>query len=283
MKQYGTKQFATRKELIHFLLANKQFEITRRKGVVKYSDPNTNLLEFSGKVSKANKGVIFSNDEDKGVLERSLLVNTYLWKDSHWDVHLPGTFTRSIAAKGANIYPINQHNFDLDNIIGNTLGITEEPFSWKELGIDHPGETIGVVANAEIKRDRNAARYQDYLNNAINQHSVGMIYLQVAMAVDDKDYPLEYELYTEWIDKLGNQADVEEDGCFFAIMEAKLMEYSCVIAGSNILTPVLYPSKDTTAKGGDSSKDTLKALEALSNNLELKQSINNLNLKLNGN
>ena len=275
MKQYGEKTFATRKELIQFLVANKSFEISRRKSAVKFSDPITNLLNKGVKMGKANKGVLYSNDEDKGILQRTLIVNTYLWKDSYYDVHLPGTFTRSIAAKGVEIPPINQHKFDLDNILGKTLSISENSMPWKSLGIDKAGDTIGVVTETEIKRDKNPARYDDYLNETIKQHSVGMIYLQCAFACDDEDYPLEYELYSEWIDKLGNQADVEEDGFFFAVMEAKLLEYSCVIAGANELTPVLYPSKDTT-KSGDPSRNTLKALNALANKLEFINIINNL-------
>jgi len=287
MKKYGNKSFANREDLLRFIKANKDFEIQRRKSIVKYSDAvfmasaGLEKLLWPMKDNKASKAVLFSDDIKNGVASRTLLVNTYLWRDSHWDVHLPGTFTRSIEQRALKIPPIDQHNFDLDHIMGNTLSITEQPFDWKALNVDHPGSTIGLVTETEILQSKSPRRYQDYLDRVIDQHSVGMCYLQVSCAIDDPDSPNEYELYKEWIDQIGNQQDVEEDGFFFGVFEAKLMEYSCVIAGSNELTPVLYPSKGTT-NGEAPSSDTLKALEALSNKLEFQQTINNLNLKLHG-
>jgi|SRR6478609_200667 len=285
MKQYGNKSFYNRKELLQFIKVNRDFEVQRRKSIVKYSDAVHMASDALQKLlwptkDNVTKAVLYADDLKNGVASRTLLVNTYLWRDSHYDVHLPGTFTRSIEQRALKIPPIDQHNFDLDHIMGVTRSITEQPFEWKALNVDRPGETIGVVTETDILQSKSPRRFQDYVDKAIDQHSVGMCYLQVSCAIDDPDSPNEYELYKKWVDQLGNQADVEEDGFFFGVFEAKLMEYSCVIAGSNPLTPVLYPQKGTTENGETRPSDTLKALEALSNKLELNQSLNNLNLKL---
>jgi hypothetical protein len=285
MRTYGKKTFGSRKDLMAFIIANKEFEIAKRKASIKYSDPAIlSPLVLEKVLSKgANKAVLFSDDLKNGVAERTLLVNTYLWRDSHWDVHLPGTFTRSIDQKGNKVLPIDQHRFDLDHIIGSTISVKELPFDWKALGVEKDGQTTGVVAEAAILQSKSPKRFQDYIDNTINQHSVGMYYVKASCAVDDEDYPNEYELYKKWIDQIGNQEIVEEDGFFFAVSEAKLVEYSPVIAGSNELTPVLYPSKDTTGNEyQDPSEDTLKAINDLANKLELRNQLSILNLKLNG-
>lgn len=280
MIRYGNRNFTSRKELFGFLYANKEVEIAQRKAKVQFGRDCLNVLKAAGKYGKAQKDVVFSNDEAAGILQRTLLVNTYLWRDSHYDVHLPGVFTRSIQQKGTKILPIDQHKFDLDYIIGETVALSEQPFTWSDLGVNKDGDTIGVVAQANIVKAKSPKRYDDYLNDRINQHSVGMMYLQCALAIDDQDFPLEYEFYKEWIDKIGNQQEVEEDGFFYGVIEAKLLEYSCVIAGSNELTPVLYPSKGITENGGDPSNDILNAAQALANKLELRNKLTTLNSKL---
>jgi len=77
------------------------------------------------------------------------------------------------------------------------------------------------------------------LNGSINQHSVGMQYVKIDLAVNDPEEEEEYATWNKYKDEVINLEKAEEQGFFWAVTEAKLIEISCVIAGSNELTPTL--------------------------------------------
>jgi len=64
-----------------------------------------------------------------------------------------------------------------------------------------------------------------------------MYYLIIDLAVNDPESEQEFKMWTEIFPKLGNQEAALERGYFWVIREAKLIEGSAVIAGSNSLTP----------------------------------------------
>jgi hypothetical protein len=174
-------------------------------------------------------------------------------------------FTNSIKAalsskKGANkVPPIDQHNYSLDGRIGKTTNLYEAPISWRALGVGRTGMTEALFADAEIHKSLNEQRYNDYLNDEIDQHSVGLQYVDMQLAVNDQDeFPKEYAVYQKYINKIGNKSEVDNQGFFFAVAEAKLREYSAVIAGANELTPVVRSSGNTGKL--EPSDDTRKKL-----------------------
>lgn len=247
------KGFPTQKALLAFLVSNKEAVISQKKAIRKLADACVFAVTSDvrlGTVDKALK-VTYSNDKENGLLERTILANTYWWMDSLSDVHIgskgrdTALFTKSIKEKGpAKIYPIDQHKFDLDGKIGQTLELFEAPISWRALGVGKTGMTEGLFAVAEISKELNERRYNDYLNDRIDQHSVGMQYLEIELAVNDADeWPNEYKIWQKYINEIGNRSKAEGQGYFFAILEAKLFEYSCVIAGANELTPTMGTDK----------------------------------------
>lgn len=248
------KGFATQKALFAFLVSNKEEIINQKKAIRKNADAcvftvTEDLIDPAALTTKALK-VTYSNDKEKGLLTRTILANTYWWLDSLSDVHIGSKgrnvalFTESIKNRAAKIYPIDQHKFDLDGKIGQTLELFEAPISWRALGVGKTGMTEGLFAVAEISKELNERRYNDYLNDRIDQHSVGMQYLDIELAVNDADeYPREYKVWQKHINEIGNRTKAEGQGYFFAVNEAKLFEYSCVIAGANELTPTMGAEK----------------------------------------
>jgi hypothetical protein len=233
--------------------------------------------QISNYANKAFKPV-YENDKELGVLKRTIVANTYWWMDSHSDVHIgrgdqgeegKAVFTNSIKNRANKIFPIDQHNWSLDGRMGKTLELFEAPISWRQLGVGKTGMTEALFAVPEIQQKKNAARYEDYLNDEIDQHSVGMNYIDIKMAVNDEEaYPNEYKEWQKHIGKIGNRKQAEEQGFFFPVYEARLAEYSAVISGSNELTPTIQPSGDTGKS--EPSGDTR----------ELIGEINKLTLKL---
>lgn len=257
------KEFSSQKELFDFLVTNKEQILEHKKAVEKHCEGSISVLVDSA--LQVSKAAIYENDKEAGILKRTILANTYWWMDSMSDVHLgrgaegdSAVFTETIKNRVNKIYPIDQHNWSLDGRIGKTLNIYEAPISWRVLGIGKTGMTEGLFADAQIERAKNAARYEDYLNNEIDQHSVGMQYIDIQLAVNDQeDFPKEYEVYQKYINKIGNRQAVESQGYFFAVGKARLKEYSAVIAGANELTPVIQPAGATgkNEPSGDTQKE----------------------------
>lgn len=256
------KQFKSQSEMFAYLVENKELIFSQKKSIIKRAEGGLSAT-YHNDISKslfANKALkpVYSNDKEKGLLKRTILANTYWWMDSHSDVHLgrgddengKALFTESIKNREGKVFPIDQHNYSLDGRMGKTEKLYEEKISWRALGVGKTGMTEGLFADAEISKEKNERRYKDYLNDEIDQHSVGMRYLDFQLAInDEEEYPKEYALFQKYIGKIGNRQAVEKQGYFFPISEAALVEYSAVIAGSNELTPTM---------GGQSSGDTGK-------------------------
>jgi len=274
------KEFASKRDLFDYLVTNKELIIEQKKAIEKHCEGNPSIInDGNGNISAilgyadVNKA-LYENDKEAGVLKRTILANTYWWMDSMSDVHLGkgaegenGVFTETIKNRAAKIPPIDQHNWSLDGRIGKTLNIYEAPISWRALGVGRTGMTEGLFADAQIERSKNEARFNDYLNNEVDQHSVGMSYIDIQLAVNDpEEFPKESAVYNKYINKIGNRQAVEAQGFFFAVGKARLKEYSAVIAGANELTPVIgQPSGDTGKHepSGDTQKKEKELAQAI--------------------
>jgi hypothetical protein len=266
-------KFKSKKELFKYLVENKQELIDARKSVIKYSDcvtiPFETTKEFTTKAKYP-----YENDEEKGILKRTVVANTYNWLDSHGDVHLDGTFARSIS-NGSRKAHLHDHYQQLDGRVGKPISFSEKEISWRELGQGKTGMTQALVMETEVRRSLNEKVYQDYLNDEVDQHSVGMQYVKITLAVNDEDnYPNEYKVWKDVIGRIGNRAKAEEQGFFWAVSEAKLFEVSAVLFGSNELTPTLGGGKS------QSVKSTEFVLEEPSNDTRLLEALNKLSIKI---
>ena len=276
---WATKSFKSQKDLFRYLVEEKEEVLAQKKSIVKRAEGGLSMLlpveQFEQFTTKGVKPV-YENDKEAGILKRTIVANTYWWMDSHSDVHLgrgddengKAVFTNTIKNRVNRIFPTNQHDSSLDGKIGKTLALYESAVSWRALGVGKTGMTEALFADAQIERDRNEKRYKDYLNNEIDQHSVGMRYLDIQTAVNDKQYGKEYELFQKYIGKLGNRQTAEKQGFFFPVAEGYLGEYSAVRDGSNELTPTIgQPSGDTGKEepsGDTRNKQLLEAINKLS-------------------
>lgn len=234
-------------ELFKFLKANKTAIFDMKKSVTKVADLTIGIPAKSDS-NIANKGYAYANDEKAGKLIRTIVMNTYNWLDSHDDVHQTNLFAKSIGDKGTRIPHLHDHEFKLTAKVGLPISWREEMIPWKTLGVQLDGETMALILESEIQKSLNKVIYKAYLNDQVDQHSVSMQYLKLAMAINDADYEEEYKVWQETFPKIGNQSKALEQGYYFPINDAKLFEGSGVVAGSNELTPTLgskfQPSKD---------------------------------------
>ena len=232
----------------------------KKAAALKYAD-NTTFLPEETKAGASKGRYLYEDDEEKGVLKRTIVLNTYNWLDSHGDVHLTGTFGKSISERGNKIPHLHDHIFQLDARVGKPTSFYEKEISWRELGASKTGMTTALFMESEVRRSYNEKVYNDYLKNEIDQHSVAMRYVKVELAINDGDeYPKEKAVWDKVIGLLGNRKQAEEQGFFWAVSEAALIEGSAVLLGSNELTPTLggktQPLKSTDVEPEPSKKDT---------------------------
>ena len=176
-------------------------------------------------------------------LERTIVGNTYLWMDSHEDVHAKGCFSKSIK-ENKNIFHLHDHEFKITAKVGEPLKVYEQEIAWKDLGVEREGNTQALLMDTEIMKEYNSQIFAEYKSNKINQHSVGMVYVKLDLAVNDEEYEEEHKVWLDNIDAIGNKEVAEEKGYFWLVREAKLIEISAVLMGSNELTPTMQENKE---------------------------------------
>lgn len=228
-------QFATQKELFSYLKANKSELTEMKKSVIKKTDG----IPFFSLRADANKADTNQSTDTEDVINRDIVGNTYLWLDSHDDVHIPGLFAKSISERPGKIWHLHDHEFAISAKVGQPQSVVEKYVDWRVLGVEKDGQTQILVMNSNIMKAMNQSIFMEYKTNQIDQHSVSMQYVRLALALNDPESETEYKVWNSFIDQLGNKDRAEKQGYFWAVYEAKLREISCVLEGSNSLTPVL--------------------------------------------
>ena len=260
------KTFATKKEEIDYLVKHNKEIIEFKKAFVKHTTPTTTDKESCSTF----KALSTSKEHDTdNVIKRTVIGNTYNWLDSHGDVHLDGTFGKSISERQNKIWHLHDHEQKITAKVGIPSKIYEEKVSWSDLGIKKAGTTTALMMDSDIRKDYNNLIFQEYKDGNIDQHSVGMYYVKIDFAVNDKEHKAEFKTWNDNIENIGNREKAEELGYFYAVKEAKLVEISAVLQGSNELTPTIEakdiePEQSTQAN--EPSKDTQKINNNLRNN-----------------
>ena len=163
------------------------------------------------------------------------IANTYLWLDNHDDIHDLGVFKESLN----NNFHQRDHEFKVGSRIGDVFKMIEVPVSWRDLGIDKEGETEILIVVSVVKKDYNKVVFEDYMKMKANQHSVGMWYEDIKLAVNNPLNEEMYSLWREYINLIGNKEKAEEKGYFYVVKKGGLREVSYVLLGSNTLTPTI--------------------------------------------
>jgi len=226
--------------VVKALVENKEALIAQKCSTIKLADgfgASSILLEGLGEHGFANK----SEQEDSTVIKARLIINTTNIMDSHKDVHIPGLWTKSIKENKRVLHVQEHKSSQFDKIIasGDDLKVSTKNYKWKELGYDAEGETEALVFDSTIKEERNKYMFNQYQKGYVNNHSVGMGYVKLGMAINDEEYPAEKALWDKYFPEIVNSKEAEKQGYFWAVTEAKVFEGSSVPLGSNPITPTL--------------------------------------------
>lgn len=260
--------FKNKKKLIAFLIANKATLIAQKMNSVKHADAfsSVDVISDYGIVSKTAAGDI------KALLEKDeftviAVINTTNIMDSHKDVHLKGIWSKSLK-ENKRIMHIQEHESQkFSSIIsdGRDLKAFTKTMTWKELGYNYEGETQALIFESKVKKSRNSYMHEQYAKGHVNNHSVGMRYVKIDMAINDEDYEKEFAVWEKYIDKIVNKEDAKKSGYFWAVHEAKAVEGSAVPIGSNHVTPTLSIKEEPLEDTQKQEQEAADALQAKKN------------------
>ena len=267
--------YSDKGQLIDWLISNKTALIAQKKAMVKQADAisyNPYLITDKGEVVKADINAI--PQESTKIKVRSIINTTKLF-DSHGDVHIDQLWNKSLK-ETKDHYLVNQHDFSFEGIISDEVKAFAKQYTWAELGYTFEGQTQALVFDSVIDKAESPDMFDRYAKGKVKNHSVGMRYVKVAMAVNDDRYKEEFAVWEKYIDQVANLSDVMDAGYFFAVTEAKVIEGSAVVKGSNYATPTMSiesktdaePLKDTPVEP-DNSTQLLEALKKLNQKIKI--------------
>lgn len=264
--------FEDKSELYDWLYSNKIALIAEKKATIKLADAfsfTVPIISDKGEVIKSEAVPVTANR----IKVRSIINTTYLF-DSHEDVHIDQLWNKSLKETKDN-YLVNQHDFSFEGIISDEVKAFAKQYTWAELGFaGWEGTTQALIYDSVIDKADSPDMFERYRRGKVKNHSVGMRYVKVDMAINDERYEKEKALWDKYYPKIANKADVDLVGYFFPVTEAKNIEGSAVVKGSNFVTPTISvqetkgkPSTDTSLEPGKATqiKEELKKLNKLLN------------------
>jgi len=248
-----TPSFTTKEELFAWLHANKTTLIAQKKSAIKNADTVSHVVPlFSEKGDEVKAEGI---PETANKIKVKAIINTTKIMDSHMDVHFDGLWTKSINETKDN-YLVQEHDFTFKGIISDNVKVYVKNMTWNELGADYPGFTQALVYEATIDKAESPFMFDKYRTGKVKQHSVGMRYVKIEMAINSTMYPEEKEIWDKYINQVVNRDAAEQQGYFWAVTEAKNLEGSAVVRGSNNVTPTQSVEQTKGQPGETTGKET---------------------------
>jgi len=222
------KQFSTQKEKIQFLVQNKTELIAFKKAVMKLSEPFGTSIFQAATIKILNTN--YKDDLESGQIKRTIIANTYNWMDNHDDVHLDGVFSKSIGEKQDKIWHLHDHEQKITAKVGKPINIYEKNIDWTDVGVEKIGNTMSLFMDSNIIKEYNPIVFGQYLSKEVNQHSVGMVYVKLDLAVNDSEMKDEYVQWNKYINLIGNK----EKAFIFFLHFYKILHCSKVISKMQI-------------------------------------------------
>lgn len=274
VKEFPDRQFESKEELFKALKENKKELISLKKSIEKRADS----ISY---VSNEIKGNTTNKEDMQGVqdmnkLQVKVIINTTNFIDSHNDLHVNGIWNKSVsdnANKG--FLHLQEHDRDFNKVISDNAKGSVESITWKSLGFPYNGKTEALVFDSTIEKERNEFMFKQYAKGWVKNHSVGMRYVKIDLAVNsESEYDKEEKaMWDKYYPVVANKEIADERGFFWVVSEAKIIEGSAVVMGSNSATPTLSVENKTEAE--EITSDTIEPTEVTQKTNELLKELLN--------
>jgi len=232
-------EFADKSKLIDYLVSNKSTLLAQKKSAIKHADsilyPQQELFFTDKQGTEFKAGDVGVSPDATRIKVRSIINTTKLF-DSHSDVHFDQLWNKSIKETRDN-FLVKEHNFSFDGIISDNVKVFTKQMTWHELGYNYEGSTQALIYESIIDKNESPDMFEKYRTGKVKQHSVGMRYVKIDLAVNDDRYEKEFGVWEKYFEEIANKEEVLDNGYFWGVFEAKNIEGSAVVRGSNRVTP----------------------------------------------
>lgn len=197
------------------------------------------------------------------------VINTTKYMDSHDDVHFDGLWNKTLKEQQGKIFYLSNHSMTIDDVVAwpEDVEAFTSMIDWSLVGKDYPGQTEALIYKIPESKIMKPAALDAIKQRRKVQGSVSMMYVKIKLAMnsDDKEHAENKTFWNSHIEEIANREDVEKQGFFFGVSEAKIYkEGSLVLFGSNDATEIIYPKDeplDESTHDTEPSADTLKAID----------------------
>lgn len=250
----------SKKERFDYLRKNEKALKAEKMASIKQTTGYSSFQEVKISTEKSAG----ENDEDNLTLD--IAANTCMYIDDQFDALAVGGATKSInenLSRGM-IYFLKNHGRRTDDIVGDVLEATYKKVRMTIGGMEKDVDALVVKGCARRRRDEKT--FELYKDRLIKQHSIGIQYVKLSLAIND---PLDTEHYKTWqatYDQILNKDVADELGFYWYVTEFKFYEVSAVLWGSNDLTPVIEPLQSTQENSRKESTIDKEELKELFNN-----------------
>jgi hypothetical protein len=233
------------KDLFSFLMENKEALIAQKKSLPKFTTFDglhypTALLDSKGEFVET-KAESFKVEmfNDPNTVPVKVVGNAMWWCDSQFDVLTTNCAKKTIQQRKSLIVHLKDHKYELEAQIGDVTDVYLEDISLRKLGLQKSGSTQCIIIESNVQREYNEKIFNKYKSGKVNQHSIGLNYVQIELAINDEEYEKEMDFWNKYYKDIINKEFVDEYGFFWVVNEIKLLEVSAVLFGANELTPTL--------------------------------------------
>lgn len=268
-KELPNQSFDSQEEMFKALVDNMPSILAVKKNAFKTTEAvtfyNIEEIKEDETVVKANNPV----NSDVTELKVRVVMNTTGLLDSHGDVHVKDIWKRTLSHTDRKLH-LQEHKREFDKVIADDALAYTKTLAWKTLGASYEGSTQALIFETIVKESRNPEMFRQYKNGWVKNHSVGMQYGDTRYCINSgQDWAKEYkENWDKYYPMIANKEEADAKGYFNAVLEAKLVEGSAVLMGSNWISPTLdnnMKSEQSPSETTDTSKDTPNNEETKSN------------------
>lgn len=259
--EFPKKEFNSKYELFKALRENKSNLISLKKSTEKRADSFSGYYSdesIKNNIQNKSEGDIAENQDSITV---KIVINTTNFLDSHGDVHIDGIWNKSVKDNSSFLH-LQEHEREFEKIISDNAIGSVKSMDWAKLGLPFEGKTQALIFDSVIDKKRNEFMLNQYKNGWVKNHSVGMRYVSMYLCLnsDTKWDEEEKANWDKYYNVIANKELADERGYFWAVTEAKIIEGSAVVMGSNSATPTLETKTeavvDTTEIKEEPSVDT---------------------------
>ena len=244
VKEFPDRQFENNDELFKALKENKKSLVSLKKSAEKRADSISANYTHSEITTKSENGII----TDPSKLLVKIVINTTNFLDSHNDLHINGIWNKSVSDNKTFLH-LQEHEREFDKVISDNANGYVQSISWRELGLNYNGKTEALIFESTIEKKRNEFMFEQYANGWVKNHSVGMRYVDIELAINsnseqDKE---EKDMWDKYYPQIANKEVADERGWFWIVAQAKIIEGSAVVMGSNSATPTISVEQKSEA------------------------------------